>query len=399
MREYPPTAGLPLHWYDLLPTSRNLEDGLAQFLGVEEVQTTCSGTAALIITLTALQQDSVRDKVILPAYTCPLVALAVLHCGLTPVLCDLEPEGFDFDHQRLADLCDEQTLAIVLTHLGGRVADPAPMLKLAQQKNIFVIEDAAQSLGARWQNRAVGLAGDVGFYSLAVGKGLTTYEGGVLLTRHTALRTRLRATAERIAPSNWRWELRRSLSLLGYALAYRPTLLTLAYGMPLRQALRKARLIEAVGDDFSDNIPLHALGRWRRGTGANALRRLPAFLATLQRQAEQRGKHLAAIPGVKLMQDSRLGTGTWPFFMLLLKNRADRDQALSSLWPAGLGVSRLYIHALPDYPYLGARLSGEHTEQARDFAARMLTITNSPWLDDRSFAHICTVLERISQSG
>jgi dTDP-4-amino-4,6-dideoxygalactose transaminase len=378
-----------------VPTGASLEQGLADFLHVPEVQIECSGTAAQIVTLTALKAQSPRRKVILPAYTCPLVALAVLHCGLEPVLCDLQPDHFDLDHDQLADLCDENTLAIVPTHLGGRVADLAPVLEIARNTGTYVIEDAAQSLGANWQGQPVGMAGDAGFHSLAVGKGLTTYEGGVLLTSNATLRLQLQTTAAEIAPFKPGLELRRCLELLGYAALYQPWGLPLAYGLPLRRALKQGKLIEAVGDDFSDNLPLHGVGRWRKTVGANALKRLPGFLATLRQQAEQRLERLAAIPGIKVMADTPGGQGTWPFFMVLMPSQTARDAALAKLWNSGLGVSRLYIHALSDYPYLAERLGQMEIPNAREFAARMLTISNSHWLDENGFDQICHALEKI----
>ena len=81
--EVPPTAGLPPRFGDLLPSSTpSLADQAMRFLGVEDVQVECSGTAALVVALTALQRQSKRTSVIVPAYTCPLVAIAVAHCRL-----------------------------------------------------------------------------------------------------------------------------------------------------------------------------------------------------------------------------------------------------------------------------------------------------------------------------
>src|SRR5712671_271660 len=149
-REVPPTAGLPLHWRDFVTRhhSSSLEETLAAFLDVPWVRLECSGTAALIIALTTLKRTSSRRSVIIPAYTCPLVALAVLHCGLEPVLCDLAPDSFDFCAEGLERLCDNDVLAIIATHLGGRVADLARITSVARDRGVFVIEDAAQSLGA-----------------------------------------------------------------------------------------------------------------------------------------------------------------------------------------------------------------------------------------------------------
>lgn len=399
MREIPPTAGLPLQWADLMATGGSLEQGLTDFLRIPAVQIECSGTASLIVTLHTLISQSSRKNVILPAYTCPLVALAVLNCGLTPVLCDLRQDSFDLDHAQLASLCDGQTLAILPTHLGGKVADLDPVLGLANNVGAFVIEDAAQSLGALWQGNPVGMVGDAGFYSLAVGKGLTIYEGGILVTRDADLREKLMATAEKIVPSKTLFELRRSLELLAYAALYQPRGLAVAYGLPLRRNLQQGRLIEAVGDDFDDDIPLHRVGRWRKQVGARALRRLPAFIEQQVGQARPRLRRLSAIPGIQVMQDAPGGAGVWPFFMVLMPDQAARDMALAALWGAGLGISRLYIHALPDYPYLNGRVGTAPVPRARAFAARMLSVSNSAWLDEASFDQICQQIEIAAQAS
>ena len=325
MHEVPPTAGLPLGVTDLLARGEaSFEESLESFLNVPAVQIECSGTASLIVALSALKRDSTRRQVVVPAYTCPLVALAVHHCGLQPVLCDVRVAHFELDPIQLARVCNENTLAVIPTHLGGRVAELAEVMHVAQQTGAYVIEDAAQSLGATLNDKPVGMIGDAGFYSLAVGKGLTLYEGGVLLAREENLRTQLRKTSDEIIPARVVWEWRRSLELLAYAGLYRPSLLRLAYGWPLRRALRKGKLIEAVGDDFALDIPLHRVGRWRRQVGAHALQRLPQFLATLCAQALRRVQRLMQIPGLVVMVDAANGRGVWPFLMVLMPSEAAR---------------------------------------------------------------------------
>src|SRR5438094_1325984 len=126
---------------------------------------------------------SVRRTVVIPAYTCPLVALAVARAGMRVRLCDTAPDRFDLDPGALHAVCDDDTLCIVPTHLGGAVANLEPVLDVAVRRDAYVIEDAAQALGATWRGRPVGTIGDAGFYSLARGKGLTLFEGGVLVAR------------------------------------------------------------------------------------------------------------------------------------------------------------------------------------------------------------------------
>lgn len=388
-RELPPTAGLPLHARDLLPGRATFAADLAAWLGVDEVMLECSGTAAMVVALRAMHRlRPERDEVIVPAWTCPLVALAIHRAGLKPRLCDLAPNHFDLDMTQLGALCGERTLAIVPTHMAGRVADVAQALAAARACGAYVLEDAAQALGARQDGRSVGLLGDAGFFSLAVGKGLTLYEGGVLLSRDPALRHAFAASHRETIHASARWSVQRAIELLGYAIAYRPSLLYLAYGRPLRQALAENDPVAAVGDDFDIDIPLHPLGRWRQAVGARALRRLSAFLETTRAQTQRRIDALRALPGVTVFDDAPRTQGVWPFLLLTMPDAASRDAALATLWTAGLGVSRLFIHALPDYGYLRGIVPAADLPHARDFAARSLTITNSPWLRDDEFARI-----------
>lgn len=391
-REAPPTAGLPLGIADLggdVPAP--LTALAAQWLGVDEAQLECSGTAALTVALTALSDHARgRREVAIPAFTCPLVPLAIRRAGLEPRLVDLLPGHFDMDPARLRDACGERTLAIVPTHLGGRTADVATANAVARESGAWVVEDAAQALGARIDGHAAGTHGDAGFYSLAAGKGLSIFEGGLLVTKDETLRDSFRRAARRIARWHPGWELRRTLELAGYAAFYRPHGLGVAYGKPLRRALRRGDLLGAAGEHFDADFPLHRVGRWRRAVGARAFHRLPRFIEATTAQARERLPALTSIRGVHVFADDG---GTWPYLMLLLPDEAARDAVMQRLWASRHGVGRMFVHALPDYPYLGAMAGGDDVPNARDFAARTLTVTNSPWLDDASFEHVCAVIE------
>ncbi|OOG50159.1 DegT/DnrJ/EryC1/StrS family aminotransferase [Rhodanobacter sp. C01] len=394
--ELPPTAGLPLRFADLRPDAATLADDIARQLGTPPLQLECSGTASLLVTLTALRElQPRRRRVVVPAYTCPLVAIAVQQAGLELQLCDLRAGHYDMDPAALRAACDERTLAIIPTHLAGRVADVDDALAVANNVGAYVIEDAAQALGARRDGSSVGLAGDVGFFSMAAGKGLSIYEGGLLLARDPELRERLARTSARIVPRSFGWEAKRSIQLLGYAALYQPRGLRLAYGNPLRHALRRGDPVAAVGDDFPLTIPLHRVGHWRQAVGAHAASRLPAFLDRLSAQAQQHLPRLRRIEGITVLDDPIGAHGTWPFLLLLLPDQARRDAALAQLWQAGLGVSRLFIHALPDYAYLADVVPAQDVPNARDFAARSFSIGNSPWMTDVDIESICGVLEAV----
>ncbi len=258
----------------------------------------------------------------------------------------------------------------------------------------YVIEDAAQALGARHRGVSVGLAGDVGFFSLAAGKGLSIYEGGLLLARDAQLRERLAHTAERSVPRSLRWEWKRSIELLGYAALYRPRGLRLAYGDPLRRALRRGDPVAAVGDDFPLTIPLHRVGRWRQAVGAHAAARLPAFLdaaggagaAAASASAPDRRHRRVRRPAGRAWHAGRSSCCCCPTGAAAMRRWRSCGRPAS----ASAACSSM---PCPTIAYLAGVVPAQDVPQARELAARSLSIGNSPWLDDEDFEAICAVLE------
>ena len=393
LAEIPPTAGLPLRLRDLLAPCRDLGGELAEQLGSHSALVTCSGTAALMLALrVAHQRQPHRNTVVVPAFTCPLVAIAVHALGLRLRIADLLHDSLDLDPESLQTQLDDRVLAVVPTHLGGRVTDVAAINRVVAGSGVVVIEDAAQSLGATVDGHGVGLQGDVGFFSLAAGKGLSTYEGGVAIARDPAWLAAMRALQDAL-PEQSAFERRRCIELIGYTLLYRPWPMRWAYGSPLRRALGRNDPVGAIGDRFPPGIPLHRMGAWRQRVGAAAARRLPRFLQDRRTVALARVERLRAIPGVDVFTDRVGERGTWPILLVRLGSERRRDAILERLWTAGLGVSRMFIHALPDYPELRHIVPRQPCPNAIDLAARSLTISNSPWLGDRDFDAICRVLE------
>lgn len=163
-----------------------------------------------------------------------------------------------------------------------------------------------------------------------MGKGLTTYEGGVLFSRDPDLHAELQGTASRVLRPGLLWNARRVLELLGYAVAYNPALLPLAYGRPLRRGLDRGDEIAAVGDAFTlDDIPLHRMDPLRLRVAANALERLPAFLEAGRDRAVRRAGMLERA-GAEVLRDDPGGEGVWPFFMVLMPDRDRRDPGRSA---------------------------------------------------------------------
>jgi hypothetical protein len=189
-------------------------------------------------------------------------------------------------------------------------------------------------------------------------------------------------------------ELRRVAELVGYRLLYNPVGLTIAYGQPLRRALARGDLLHAVGDDLHGPIPLHRVSAWRRKVGASAFRRLPSAIADNARRGRSRAARLREIPNIAVLGESPDTTGTWPFLTVLAPSRELRDRVLDWLWGAGLGVTRLFIHDLTGYRDLESIVPRSSVPNARSFAERSFTISNSSYLSADDFDRIYDVIAR-----
>ena len=355
-------------------------DMLADWLAVPEVQVECSGTASLYIALEYLKGRSSARKVVVLAFTCPLVAMAVQKAGLELCLCDVAEHSLEFDLEKLAGVLGEDTLCVIATHWGGALTDAHAVRQLLAQHapRAFLIEDCAQAFGGMVDGRTVGLVGDVSIFSFAVGKGLTLYEGGCLLAKDQTIKAGLRETGERLRQRDTRAEWLRSLELAAYHVAYRPWLLPFVYGFPRRYWMNKGNLIKAYGDDL-EAIPVHQVGRWRKQVGANALTRLSSHLqasranfAFLQEAIAAEGLgHVATSPSGALPAAT--------YLILTLDTAAQAAELIRQPASYELGVTRQFAFPLVDYPVLSAAVGSADTPQARRLSSRTVTLSTSPY--------------------
>ncbi|MBE0669596.1 MAG: aminotransferase class I/II-fold pyridoxal phosphate-dependent enzyme, partial [Anaerolineales bacterium] len=177
-----PPAAAPISWTELIhgfqgivnrETEANLEEELKEYFRTGHAFLTSSGKAALFLILSALKTLSGKTKVIIPAYTCFSVPSAIRLAELEIVLCDLQPGTFDFDYSSLERLIDDDVLCIVPTHLFGIPADLQKVRELCGNRKIFIVEDAAQAMGAEFKGKKLGTFGDAGIFSLGRGKNIT----------------------------------------------------------------------------------------------------------------------------------------------------------------------------------------------------------------------------------
>ncbi len=168
-------------WVAQGPVVRKFERRIAEYLDVKYAVATSSGSTALDLAMLCIGVGR-GDEVILPDFTFPATANAVVHAGAAPVLVDIEESSFNIDPSQVRRAISRRTKAIVVVHAFGHPAKMAPLMQLARRHHVKIVEDAAGALGSTFHGRKVGTFGEVACFSFHPRKIITTGEGGMLVT-------------------------------------------------------------------------------------------------------------------------------------------------------------------------------------------------------------------------
>ena len=162
------------------------EAEFAAFIGVRHAMMVPSGTFAVQLALVSLGIKP-GHEVIVPGITWPSVIYAILATGGVPVTVDINPNSLCMDPVLVEGAIGPKTFAILATHLFGSQADMGELSEIADRNNLFIVEDAAQTVGSSQSNKRCGAWGTIGAFSLNDRKLLACGEGGVIVTDDDAL--------------------------------------------------------------------------------------------------------------------------------------------------------------------------------------------------------------------
>ncbi|HEY6328545.1 MAG TPA: DegT/DnrJ/EryC1/StrS family aminotransferase [Blastocatellia bacterium] len=180
-------------WFVLGDEVAAFESEFARYLGASHSVGVGSGTEALHLALLALGAAP-GGEVIIPANTCVPTASAISVAGCTPVLVDVDPKTFNIDPARVKEAITARTCAIIPVHLYGQSADLDPILEIAEQHRVRVIEDVAQGHGSTYKGRKLGTFGAAGCFSFYPSKNLGAYgDGGAVVVADEELSARLKS--------------------------------------------------------------------------------------------------------------------------------------------------------------------------------------------------------------
>jgi len=298
------------------PRGTELESAFARLTGRAHAVAVNNCTAGLHLSLAALGVGP-GDEVLVADYTFPATAHAVVYCGATPRFADVRRDTGTVDVDRLAERITPRTRGIIGVDALGVPADWDALELLAREHGLFVLEDAACSVGGTFEGRPCGAFGDVAVFSLHARKGITSGEGGVVVTDDAGI-------AERV----------RSMSCFGQRSAYDrqedaqlaiPEFADVGYNYKLSDVLAAIALVQ--------------------------LDKLDGFLARRRALADRYAELLADVPGVEAPRSPGDREPTWQTYAVTVDDDVDRDATVLALRARGIGaqIGTYALHREPVY--------------------------------------------------
>jgi len=290
------------------PFVSKFEEKFAGYIGVRKAVSVQSGTAALHMALYELSIEK-GDEVIVPALTFVGSINPILYAGAKPVIVDVDPETWNIDSEEIKKAITKNTKAIIPVHLYGNPCDMDAIMKIAKEYNLYVIEDATESLGATYKGRQTGTFGDFGCFSFNGNKLITTGGGGMVITDDEKRAKHIKFLVNQARDNS-----------KGY---YHPEM-----GFNYRMTNIEAAL------------------------GLAQLERIDKFLEKKRNFRKIYQKVLDDLPYIKFQQESNNASGSWWLTCVKIdKNNIDIDDLMLKLKEKGIPSRRIFMPA-SKMPYL-----------------------------------------------
>ena len=184
------------------PQVTSYEKEFAEYFGVKYAAAVSSGTAAIHSAVGALRLEP-GSEIITTPITDPGTVAPILMQNCIPIFADVEYETLNLSARSIEKNITDRTRAIIAVHLAGQPCDMEPIMEIARNHNLYVIEDCAQAHGAKYKGRYVGTIGDLGVFSLMAGKHMNSGgQGGMVITNHEELYWNAKRFSDRGKPFN-----------------------------------------------------------------------------------------------------------------------------------------------------------------------------------------------------
>jgi dTDP-4-amino-4,6-dideoxygalactose transaminase len=291
-----------------------LEDWARQFYGAKHALAVNSGTGALCTAMSALGIGP-GCEVIVPAFLWVATVTAIVQCNAIPVLCEID-DSFNLDADDLDKRITKHTKLIVAIHMAGAPCDMNAIMRVANERDIPVLEDCAQCNGGSFQGREVGTFGKAGIFSLQINKNVTAGEGGLIVTEDETLYQRLVAAHDVGVP----WE---------------------------KNAPNEASDVQLWGQG-------RRMGELAGAVANVQLRRLPEVVAHMRASKQRIKERLGTVPGVSFRRLTDPAGDTGPFLILRFDDETRARRVAGRLRENVRNVWRLCEYGLHIYHNIGS---------------------------------------------
>lgn len=331
------------------PVVAEFEQRFADLVGAKHAIAVNNGTTALVAAIQALDLKP-GDEVITSPFTFIATLNAILEAGATVRFGDIREDDFALDPASVREQITDRTRAIIPVHLYGQSADMAPLVELAEQHSLAIVEDGAQAHGATYRGQGVGTFG-IGCFSFYATKNLTTGEGGIITTNDDSIADTLRVMR------NQGMRARYEYVMAGHN--YRLTDLQAAVVLPQL-------------DEYPDQL------RARRANAAGLSERL------------------ADVEGLRLPRELEGREHVWHQYTVILPQDVDRQGFVDSLAEDGVGSGMYYPKPVYDYETYADRpdVIRSATPIADSVAARCVSLPVHPYLEDGDLDTIAAAVRR-----
>lgn len=360
---------------------KSFNHALAAAMGVKSVFTVSSGTAAVYVALEAFKRiRPEKKKIIIPAYTAPIIKLPIEKAGLEVVLCEISKETFNMDLSKLSELLSDDVLCVMPTHLFGIPTDIIRVKEIIGNKEIFILEDAAQSIGSTIDGRQAGSLGDIGIVSFNRGKNLSTFSGGAMLTNSEPLSRSCESVINELPDSTCSQNLAAMIKLIIVSQVVKPSIYSIVHSF--LEPFKSRTMI----NDFI----VSAYTGVQAAAGLKLLGHLDKYSEARHRNGVMLAAGLKGVAGVTLQT---VRTGIKPAFNqfpMVVDDTGKIQKITSRLWDAGIETTRLYLK--PMHKIFGLGYHEDAFPAASWLAEGLILVPTHPYVRDEHILRTIKIL-------
>lgn len=338
------------HWLtNMGPIYKRFQHQLIDYLGVPELSLFVNGHMALEMAIHALGLRQEGGEVITTPFTFVSTTHAIVRNELKPVFCDIKPDDYTMDPEKIEALITDKTVAIIPVHVYGNLCDVEAIEAIAQKHNLKVIYDAAHAFGVRYKGVGVGNFGDASMFSFHATKVFNTIEGGGVAFRDKAYCTKLH-----------------ELKNFG---------------------IHGSEDVLAIGGNAK-------MDEFRAAMGICNLRHVEEYIEVRRKVTERYNERLGNVLGIRLGKPQKDVTANYAYYPVYFDEkqfRKNRDMVFEELAAQDIHARRYFYPAINELTCYKDAFP-QNTPVAHDVSAHILTLPMYEGLELEDVDRICDVI-------